>query len=139
VSATIDATARTSAPAAAVWALLADASKWSHWGAWSKVDVEGGGEQEPGAVRLLVRWPYRLRERITTWVPEERMGYELLEGMPVRGYRSDVTLERTDEGGTVVRWHSTYDRADPITAIILRFAVRDACNRVAKAAAARHG
>jgi uncharacterized protein YndB with AHSA1/START domain len=131
---TIEATATTPAPPAAVWALLADASTWPRWGSWSKVEVEGGGEQGPGAVRRLERAPYRLRERITEWVPGERMGYELLEGMRVRGYRSVVTLEATPEGGTTVRWRSTYEHAGPVTAFVLRLAVPDSCKRVAKAA-----
>jgi uncharacterized protein YndB with AHSA1/START domain len=133
---TIEASATTSAPPAAVWALLADANKWQEWGAWSKVEIEGGGAQGPGAVRALVRTPFHLRERVTTWEPDARMGYELLEGMRVRGYRAEVTLEPIAQGGTLVRWRSTYDRAGPITAVLLRFAVRDACKRVAKAAAA---
>jgi hypothetical protein len=119
-----------------VWALLADASKWPHWGAWSKVEIEGGGDQGPGAVRVLDRAPYHLRERVTTWVPGERMGYELIDGMRVTGYKAEVTLEPSADGGTVVRWRSTYDRAGPVTALVLRLAVRDACKRVAKAAAA---
>ncbi len=133
---TIEAAATTTAPPATVWALLADASKWQQWGAWSKVEIEGGGEQGPGAVRALVRAPFHLRERVTTWEPGARMGYELLEGMRVRGYKSEVTLEPTAQGGTVVRWRSTYDRAGPLTVLLLRFAIRDACRRVAKAAAA---
>ena len=64
------------------------------------------------------------------------MGYELLEGMRVRGYKAEVTLEPTAQGGTVVRWRSTYERAGPVTALLLRIAIRDACRRVAKAAAA---
>jgi hypothetical protein len=132
---TIEAVATTSGSPAAVWALLEDAGAWSRWGSWSKVEVEGGGEQVPGAVRVLVKWPYRLRERITEWVPGERMGYELLDGMRVRGYRSSVTLEEATDGGAVVRWHSTYDHAGPVTALVLRLAVRDACRRLAKAAA----
>jgi hypothetical protein len=47
---------------------------------------------------------------------------------------AEVTLEETVHGGTVVRWRSTYDRAGPLTALVLRLAVRDACRRLAKAA-----
>jgi hypothetical protein len=133
---TIEAVATTSGSPAAVWALLADASTWARWGSWSKVEVEGGGQQGPDAVRVLVKAPFRLRERITGWVPGERMAYELLDGMRVRGYRAEVTLEETVQGGTAVRWHSTYDRAGPLTALVLRVAVRDACRRLAKAASA---
>ena len=96
---TIEAAVATTAPPAAVWALLADASKWQQWGAWSKVEIEGGGEQGPGAVRALVRAPFHLRERVTTWEPGSRVGYELLEGMRVRGYKAEVTLEPTAQGG----------------------------------------
>ena len=132
---TIVSVATTSGSRDAVWALLADVSAWSRWGSWSKVEVEGGGEQGPGAVRVLVRPPFRTRERITEWVPGERMAYEVLDGIRVRGYRSKVTLEETPEGGTVVRWRSTYEHAGPLTALMLRLAVRDACRRLAKAAA----
>jgi hypothetical protein len=34
-----------------------------------------------------------------------------------------------------VRWSSTYESAGPVTAFVLRMAVRDACRRLAKAAA----
>ena len=121
-----------------VWALLADASKWTEWGSWSTVEVDGGGPQEGGTIRVLVRGPFRTRERITAWVPGERMGYELLEGLRVRGYRGTVTLGDAPEGCTLIRWRSTYERAGPFTALLLRLAVRDACKRLAKAAAARN-
>lgn len=130
----IEATANSSGAPGAVWALLADISQWNRWGAWSKVEVEGGGEHGPGAIRVLVRPPFRVRERVTDWVPGERMGYELLDGMRARGYAAQVTLAENGQGGTLVRWRSSYERADPLTGFLLRLAVRDACKRVAKAA-----
>ena len=133
---TIDAVATTTGSPAAAWRLLADPSAWTDWGAWSKVEVENGEEHGPGAVRVLVKTPYRLRELVTDWVPGERMGYELLDGMRVEGYRATVTLEAAEHGGAVIRWHSTYDRAGLFTTLVLRLAVRDACRRLAKAAAA---
>jgi uncharacterized protein YndB with AHSA1/START domain len=133
---TIESTATSSGSPAAVWALLADISAWARWGSWSKVEVEGGGEHGPGAVRVLVRAPYRVRERVTEWVPGERMAYELLDGMRVRGYRSTVTLEQASGGGCVVRWRSQYEHAGPLTALVLRLAVRDSCRRLARAASA---
>lgn len=36
-------------------------------------------------MRVLVRAPFRVRERITAWVPRERMAYELIDGMRVQG------------------------------------------------------
>jgi hypothetical protein len=78
---TIEAVERTTASPVAVWTLLEDASAWARWGSWSQVEVEGGGPQEPGAERVRVRRPYRVRERITEMVPGERFGYELLAAL----------------------------------------------------------
>jgi hypothetical protein len=133
---TIDAVATTTGSRDAVWSLLADASAWARWGSWSDVAVEGGGAQQPGAVRVLVRWPFRTRERITEWMPRERFGYEVIGGLRVRGYRATVTLDDALDGGTTIHWRSTYDHAGPLTALMLRLAVRDACRRLAKAASA---
>jgi hypothetical protein len=132
---TIDAEARTTASPEQVWALLADASTWSQWGAWSRVEVEGGGPQQVGSIRRLRRWPYTLRERVTNLVPNERMDYELVEGMRIENYRATATIEAAPDGGSIVRWHSEYDKAGPITGAILRSAIKDACSRVARAAA----
>lgn len=133
---TIEAVATTSGSRDAVWRLLADASAWARWGSWSEVEVEGGGQQELGAVRVLVRRPFRTRERITEWMPGKRLGYDVIGGLRVRGYRGTVDLDDAPGGGTVIRWHSTYDQAGPFTALMLRLAVRDACRRLAKAASA---
>ena len=131
---TIEASRKSSGSPERVWALVADASQWSEWGAWTESGVEGGGEQRLGAVRTLVKRPYRLRERVTEWVPNERHSYELLEGMPVQRYRSTITLEPAADGGTVVHWRSQYEKAGPFTGLVLRLAIRDACRRLAKAA-----
>ena len=134
---TIEAQSRTTGSPADVWALVADATTWARWGSWSKVEVEGGGPQVPGALRVLVTGPIRVRERITEVVPGEKLGYELLEGLRVRGYRSEITLEPAPGGGTVVRWRSTYEHAGPLTTLLLRLAVRESCRRLAKAASAQ--
>jgi hypothetical protein len=133
---TIEAVATSSGSREQVWALLEDASAWARWGSWSEVTVEGGGKQGPGAVRVLVRRPFRTRERITEWEPGERFGYEVIGGLRVRGYRSTVTLEDAPAGGTTIRWRSTYEHAGLLTAVMLRLAVREACRRLAKAASA---
>ena len=131
---TIEATARTTASRDAVWPLLADLSQWPRWGSWSHAEVEGGAEHGPGVVRILEGRGFRVRERVTEWEPGRRSGYELLEGMKVRGYRSTVTLEDAPGGGTLVRWRSSYERAGLATALILRLAVRDSAKRLARAA-----
>ena len=133
---TIEGSAKSTGSPDAVWALLADGEAWTRWGSWSENQIEGGGEQGPGKVRVIVRKPYRVRERITEWEPGRRFGYEMLDGMKVQGYRSEITLEPEPEGGTRVRWRSTYDKASPLTAVLLRLAIRDSVKRLAKAASA---
>jgi hypothetical protein len=91
-----------------------------------------------GVERTLVRWPYRVRERITEWEPGRQHSYELLDGMNAEGYRSTLTLEDAAGGGSVIRWRSEYERAGLLTTLVLRAAVRDSCNRLARAASARH-
>jgi hypothetical protein len=134
---TIEAEASTPATRDEVWSLLENAASWADWGSWSSVEVDGGGPQGVGVERTLVKWPYRVRERITEWEPGRRHSYELLDGMNAEGYRSTLTLEDRPGGGTVVRWRSEYERAGPFTALVLRAAVRDSCRRLAKAASAR--
>lgn len=129
---TIDASATSPDSRAVVWGRLADISKWSVWGPWSSVEIEGGGEHGPGAVRVLVKRPLRLREQVTGWEPEVSMSYELLDGMKVDGYRAEVRLSDLADGGTEVRWHSEYERAGMIAGRILSAAVPDVCRRVAK-------
>src|SRR4051812_24017944 len=109
--ATIDAKATATAPPQAVWALLADVTHWTEWGSWSKVEIEGGGEQVVGAIRVLDKRPYHLRERVTAMEPGRRTSYELLDGMKVSGYRSTVTLEPSGDGDTQITWHSEYEQA----------------------------
>lgn len=131
---TIEATAQTIATPERVWELIADAQQWQEWGAWSKVEVVDGGNQRPGAIRALVSPGFRVRERVTDFRPGELFGYEMLDGMKVSGYRSRITLEPRDDGGTTIRWRSEYERAGALTAFILRMAIRDATKRLAKAA-----
>ena len=47
----------------------------------------------------------------------------LLEGLPLKGYRADVDLEPAD-GGTWIRWHSTFDGKHQGTGWIYRLALR---------------
>lgn len=132
---TIDASAQTTGSRDKVWRLIADESTWPKWGRWSSVEIEGGGAHGLDAVRVLVQRPFRVRERVTEWQVGERMSYELLEGMNARGYRATASLEDAPGGGTIVRWHSEYESADPITAFLLRAAARDTVKRIARAAA----
>src|SRR4051794_17613860 len=128
----IEAVATTPASREQVWRLIADEARWPVWGRWSSVTIEGGGVHGLGAVRRLVQRPFTVRERVTEWVPDSRMSYELLDGMNAHGYRATASLEDAPGGGTIVRWRSDWESADPITAFLLRTAVKDSVKRLAK-------
>ena len=83
-----------------------------------------GQRTASGSVRRLVQRPFTVRERVTEWERGERMSYELFSGMNSRGYRATASLEDRPGGGTVVRWSSQWESADPITAFLLRTAAR---------------
>lgn len=131
----IDATATSSAPREAVWAELEDPARWSQWGPWSDVHVEGGAAHGPGAVRVLKMPALTLREEVTGWEPGRSMGYRVLDGLNVTGYEATVTLDDAPGGGTTISWRATYERAGFFTKLLLGRAVRDVPKRVAKAAA----
>jgi polyketide cyclase/dehydrase/lipid transport protein len=67
------------------------------------------GPYDVGSVGLLRSGRRRvMREEIVEVVPDRRIGYALLAGLPLRGYRADFDLTPTTEG-TEVRWHSNFD------------------------------
>src|SRR5262245_59060695 len=119
---TVEATAITPASRSDVWRLIADESKWPIWGRWSSVEIEGGGAHGVGSVRRLVQRPFTVRELVTEWEPGSRMSYTLLNGMNAHGYHATASLEDAPDGGTIVRWTSAWDSADPITSFLLRTA-----------------
>jgi hypothetical protein len=52
--------------------------------------------------------------------PPRLLAYTILSGMPVRGYRADVVLTETTDGGTDIRWTGGFDSAPPGLARLLR-------------------
>jgi uncharacterized protein YndB with AHSA1/START domain len=111
----IDVTVTTVGSAATVWALLRDGASWPSWSPLGSFELERPAADEPeglGAVRI-----FRTRrglattathEQIVELVPDRRFSYALLSGLPIRDYRADVDLTPIDDGGTSIRWHSTF-------------------------------
>jgi len=113
----IDRTATTTTDAAAVYALLADGSTWPEWsplGSFELVEPEDGTPEGLGAVRLFTTGRMKSRERVVECRPGEVFAYELEAGLPLRDYRAVVTLTPT-EGGTSIRWRSTFRAKVPGT------------------------
>ncbi len=143
----VQATGASKAPPARIFALLADIDTWSRWGTWVSTDLEspdaeGGGGV--GAVRCLrsrtLGTEIVSRERVVELVPERLLVYELLSGLPLRGYQGRVELSPDEAGGTNIRWSSSFDAQITGTgwfyALVLRRFIQDAIARLSRAAEA---
>ena len=120
---------------------MADTTTWSDWGAWSSAELLREGDPPPGGVhsiKKLKAFPATTTvEEVTVFEPQRRLGYELRSGMPLRGYRAEITLAPAD-GGTEIRWRSEFEPKVPGTggfyrAVLSRF-MADAVKRLAAAA-----
>jgi Polyketide cyclase / dehydrase and lipid transport len=118
----IDKTATTSAEPSVVYALLRDGASWPEWSPLGSFELERAAEGEPeglGAVRVFRTGRVTNREEIVELVPNRRFSYALLSDLAIRGYRADVELEPAD-GGTLIRWHSSFDPKVPGTGWLYR-------------------
>jgi uncharacterized protein YndB with AHSA1/START domain len=98
-----------------VWALVANADRYSEWGPWSASGYENLGAQAPDGAGVI-RW---MRYGRTTTVEKvleseraRRLVYTVVKGIPVRNYRAEVTLSPQGEG-THIRWTASWDRTLP--------------------------
>jgi len=109
----IEASAHSSASRDAVWALVRDIDTWQDWGSWSSTTIQtpapGDDPQGVGAVRRLRQAPITNLERVTEIVPGERLGYELVSGLPFENYHAAVTLSDAAGGGTDITWRAEFD------------------------------
>jgi hypothetical protein len=137
-------TATSPASPSAVFALLADIRTWCEWGAWVSTELEApapDGSGGVGAIRCLTSRAFGRtivsRERVEEVVPDRRLVYSLLSGLPLVGYQGVIELE-PDGAGTKITWSSSFDPEIFGTgwlykAILQRF-ITDTAHAVAKAA-----
>jgi len=143
----MEASARSGASPAEVFAIVADVTCWPSWGIWTAAVVETPPPDASGvgAVRALTsRTAGRTtvsRERVTELVPGRLLAYELVSGLPLRHYRSRLELIPDGEG-TLIRWTSRFDRATYGQTWLYRWVFRrflaDAAQRLARFAEHRH-
>ena len=125
----------------AVFAVLADATRWKEWAGITVGVSEWDREGEPapggvGAVRKLGRWPMFTREQITEFDPPRHLGYTIVSGMPVRGYHADLDLVLDKHrGGTTIRWSGAFEPTVPATGTALELLIERTVLHYARAAA----
>ncbi|BCJ49873.1 hypothetical protein Asp14428_13480 [Actinoplanes sp. NBRC 14428] len=105
-----DVTARSGAPAEAIYELWVTPGTWPRWSSVDTAGAEGGDAARPqgvGGVRVFRTGRNVSRERITALVPGRRIEYDMLSGA-LRDYRAAVELTPLDGGGTAIRWSGTF-------------------------------
>lgn len=106
---TIDVTGQISATPTAVWQLLGDSSTWPTWTPLdSHRNVRPAGPGGVGEIREFRNGRYTIREEIVECRPRRRLSYTLLQGLALRDYRADIDLSPRPDGGTAIRWHTTF-------------------------------
>ena len=114
--------ARAAAPVHTVWSVLAAQSGMGAWTPVRKVAVEREGDPPPdgiGAIRVLSRPPFTIREQITDVHAPVRLAYRMLSGLPVRDYTGETTLSDRD-GATDIVWRVTMTSRFPGMVLAVR-------------------
>jgi hypothetical protein len=123
---------------AALYALLRDGATWPVWSPIDSFELDQPAEDEPeglGAIRIFHTGRHTSVERIVELVPDRRLSYALVRGLPLRGYRADIDLE-TEGDTTYVHWHSTFTAKVPGTGRLYRRALTGFIQRCATGLAA---
>jgi uncharacterized protein YndB with AHSA1/START domain len=121
----INATAWTAASPAEVYRLLTAGATWPVWSPIGSFELEAEGPdggESLGAIRVFRTGRATSREEIVELQSDRRFSYALLSGLPMRGYRADIDLEPKD-GGTSIRWHSSFTAKWPGTGGMMRRAL----------------
>ncbi len=123
------------APPSAVYAVLHDRPRWPEWSALGRYEFVSGTEGALGSVCTFVTNGIHSVERLVELVPDRRLSYELVSGLPMRNYRADVDLEPS-VGGTAIAWTSSFEAKVPGTAWLFRLMMRTLVGRMARELAA---
>jgi hypothetical protein len=126
------------APPAAVFALVRDGSTWPSWtsiGSFALEREAPGGGEGVGAIRRFKTGLWGSTEEITEVVPDRRLAYRQLTGVPIRDHVASVELEPAN-GGTNIVWNESFRTKVPGLTAFLKWFIRRCANGLAARAAA---
>jgi Polyketide cyclase / dehydrase and lipid transport len=117
---TYEFTVSSTASPEAVFAVLADATRWREWAGFMITVSEWEREGDPapggvGAIRRLGRPPAYASEQILEYDPPRHLAYTIVRGLPVRGYHADIDFLGSPDGGTTIRWSGAFEPKIPGT------------------------
>ena len=101
----------TTAAPEVVHRLLLDGTTWTDWAPFEKAEIEApasDGGIGVGSRRYFKTGRNESHEEVVESIPGRRYSYTLIEGLPLDGYRADVDLTPTPDGGTEIHWHSSF-------------------------------
>ena len=107
---TISATAHSKADAATVFRVLKDAPNWPRWSMFDAVEFNRPGRDEPhgvGSIRTFITKISRSMEEVVELVPNRRLAYVLLAGLPFRDYHAVVEIE-SESTGSRITWRCSF-------------------------------
>ncbi len=129
----VEARAMSTASPSEVYALLIDRPTWPSWSPIDTFELERPGHpdrQGLGSIGILRTDKHAMHEQIVELVTDRRMSYVLLSGLALRNYRANVDLEPSD-GGTAIRWASSFNPKVPGTGRTYQKALTKAINNFA--------
>lgn len=107
----IDQSAHSAADARTIYSMLLDRPTWPSWSALDSFAHETDGDDGPNslhAIGTFTTGKTKSREEIVELIPDRRLSYSLLSGLPLPNYRADIDLTPSGSG-TDIRWHSTFN------------------------------
>ena len=123
----ISVNATTAAAPEIVYALLADGSTWPSWCSIDSVELEQAGDpptEGVGVIRVNRRGRTVGRDQLLELVPDRKLKYTTLSGLPFRDYVGEVDLTPAPGGGTAIRWHSSFFPKMPGTGRVMERGLR---------------
>ena len=130
---TVSVLAPSKAPRDTIFRLLKDGSSWPAWTAFERFELEREGETDPlgiGAIRVFSTKMSRAREEITGLIENREISYKLLSGLPLTNYVAKVSLNSTDNGGTLIQWSARFGPQPFGTGIFARIFVKKILSRI---------
>jgi hypothetical protein len=133
--------AESKADPASVFRLLRDVATWPRWSLFDSFQLERRGQPDPlgvGSIHIFITKVSRAREEVVEIVPNKHLSYILLAGFPFRDYKADVDLDPLPNGGTLIRWRSSFYAKHFGTAwfwkLFMQKVLRDISRQLARAA-----
>lgn len=135
----VAATATSRADPGKIFSLLKDPVTWPRWSMFKSGELQRAGRGDRlgvGAIRVFRTPTSCAIEEVVELIPDRRLSYVLLSGMPFRNYRADVDLAPLPDGGTSIRWQSSFYAKYPGTGWFWRMVMNRVLRNTAEKLAA---